>query len=508
MTNFRSQGDRLLGSTNATRMTRRAIVLALLLVLACPLAATAREPSATLVGPKQPPQHLDVWLTARGNGDRLTRKAPLALRPTGQPDEHSTTVFVDPSKRFQRIEGIGGALTDASAETFAKLSPARQTEILRAYYDRDQGIGYSLGRTHINACDFSSDSYVYDDVPNDLTLSHFSIQHDMQYRIPFIRRVLEMRPDLKIFASPWSPPAWMKSNHDVLHGGHLLATCRDAWAHYYVKFIQAYAAAGIPMWGLTVQNEPMAAQTWESCIYTADEERDFVRDFLGPALRAAHLDHVKLMIWDHNRGLVYQRASTVLEDDEAAQYVWGTAYHWYVGDSDENLQRVHDAFPDKHILFTEGCNYPFSWNTIDDWKWGENYGRSMIEDFNHWSEGWTDWNVLLDERGGPNHVGNYCFAPIIADTRHDTLHYMNAYYYIGHFSKFVQPGAQRIACTSTQEDIRATAFLERTEADGRLVTVIMNGTDAARPIRWQLGGSGADLTMPPHSIATLVLAAR
>lgn len=439
-------------------------------------------------------------LTSKGSAHRLSEQAPLIFRSLEQPEESSLTVMVDPERKFQEVVGIGGALTDASAETFAKLPADKQEEVLTAYYDPEKGLGYTLGRTHIHSCDFSSHMYTYC-ADGDSELKTFSIEPDRQYRLPFIKRVLEKNPRLIMFVSPWSPPAWMKSNHDMLHGGKLLPEFRASWAQYYVRFIQAYQQEGVPIWGLTVQNEPMAAQTWESCLFTAEDERDFVRDFLGPALAKAGLRDLKLMVWDHNRGLAYQRGATVLSDPEAARYVWGTAFHWYVGDMFETLSRLHDAFPDKAVFFSEGCNYPFSWSTFEDWRWGETYGHSMINDFNHWSTGWTDWNVLLDEQGGPNHVQNFCFAPIHADTRKGTLHYQNSYYYIGHFSKFVRPGARRLACTTTQVDLEATAF-ENT--DGSKVAVLMNRTEKAQAAQLWVNGKAARLQLPAHSIATLV----
>ena len=439
-------------------------------------------------------------LTAKGKSGGLSEQPPLRFRALEQPEESSYTVMVDPGQRFQTIVGIGGALTDAAAETFAKLPADKQEEFLTAHFDADKGIGYSLGRTHIHSCDFSSGSYTYT-ADGDKELKSFSIEPDRKYRLPFIKRILERNPRLTMFVSPWSPPAWMKTNKDMLHGGKLLPEFRSSWAQYYVRFIQAYEEEGVPVWGLTVQNEPAASQTWESCIFTGEEERDFVRDFLGPALHKAGMKDKKLMVWDHNRGLAYQRGATVLSDPEAARYVWGTAFHWYVGDMFETLSRLHDAYPDKAIFFSEGCNYPFSWDTFADWKWGENYGHSMINDFNHWATGWTDWNVLLDEVGGPNHVKNYCFAPVQADTRKGTLHYQNSYYYIGHFSKYVRPGARRLACTSTQADLEATAF---ENLDGSKVTVMLNRTDKPQNADLWVNGRAAKVPLPAHSIATVL----
>jgi len=403
----------------------------------------------------QPTSHFgqaSVYLTARDTADRLARKDDVDFEPFEQPVENEPTMILDRTRTFQTIAGFGGAFTDAAAETFFKLSPERQQEILTAYFDPEQGIGYTLCRTHINSCDFSSSSYAYTEVPGDTTLEHFAIDHDRQYRIPFIRKALETSGgQMQIFASPWSPPAWMKTNGEMLHGGRLKPEYRAAWAQYFVRFVQAYEQEGVPIWGLTVQNEPMAIQTWESCIYTAAEERDFVRDHLGPALQAAGLGRLKLMIWDHNRGIMYQRAKTVLDDPEAAQYVWGTAYHWYDGDHFDAVQLVHDAYPDKHLLYSEAALGPFDLDRVGEWQWGEHYARSVILDLNHWCEGWVDWNLVLDEQGGPNHVGNYCYAPIVGDTRTDEVHYMNAYYDLA-FNHNVVRGGETVTFSRAPEE--------------------------------------------------------
>jgi len=446
------------------------------------------------------PAGAHVFLTAKDSGDRLADKGKVAFEPLAQPDENFPTIFVDPRQTFQTIEGFGGAFTDAAAETFFKLPPGVQEAFIAAYFDPEKGIGYSLGRTSINSSDFSSDSYAYAE-PGDLELKTFSIAHDLKYKVPLIKRALAVASDLKLFASPWSPPAWMKTTNDMLHGGKLKAECYDAWARYYVRFIEEYRKQGVTVWGLTVQNEPMAVQTWESCIYTAAEERDFVKNHLGPTLQKSGMSDVRLMIWDHNRGIMYQRAKTVLDDPVAAKYVWGTGFHWYVGDHFDNVRLVHEAFPDKQLLFTEGCGYPFSWDGVKSWKWGEVYAQSMINDLNHWSAGWTDWNLLLDERGGPNHVGNFCLAPVIGDTRDGSLHFMDSYYYIGHISKFVRPGAKRIACTSSSDELLATAFRN---PSGRVAVVVLNATEESRNFQVWVEGNVAKSHLPAHSIATVV----
>ena len=179
-------------------------------------------------------------------------------------------------------------------------------------------------------------------------------------------------------------------------------------------------------------------QTWDSCIYTGEEERNFIKNFLGPALkRNKHLDK-KLVIWDHNRDVMVERSRAVLSDPDAAQYVWGTGFHWYNGDHFEEVQKVHDEFPDIELIFTEGCQE--GGPHIGSWDLGERYATSIINDLNRYTVGWIDWNLLLDERGGPNHVGNYCSAPIIVNTKTQELLYQSSYFYLGHFSRFFGRG--------------------------------------------------------------------
>ena len=443
-----------------------------------------------------------VYTTARDTADRMRAGETRRLEDLPQPEESSGFIMVDPTRRFQTIVGFGGAFTDAAAETFAKLPAAKQGELLNAYFSPTKGLGYTLGRTSINSCDFSSDTYSYDDTPGDTALSHFSIAHDLKYRVPFIKAALAATGNhLALFASPWSPPAWMKTNGDMAHGGKLKPEDRQAWADYYARFIHEYQKQGIPVWGLTVQNEPMSTQSWESCLYTGQDEHDFVRDYLGPTLRKAGLSDVKLMIWDHNRGIMYQRAQAVFEDPIAAQYVWGTAFHWYAGDHFDGPQAVHEAFPSKNLLFTEGSE-GFTTDPAAQWESGERYGKNVLLDLSHWAVGWTDWNLLLDEQGGPNHVGNYCSAPIMADTRTGALRYLPSYYYLGHFAKFIRPGARRIACTSTDDSLLCTAFLN---PDGSIAAVVLNLTGEARDYRVWIAGKAVTVSSPAHSIQTVVL---
>jgi glucosylceramidase len=283
------------------------------------------------------------------------------------------------------------------------------------------------------------------------------------------------------------------------HGGRLLPPYADAWARCYVKFIQAYAAAGVPVWGVTVQNEPMAVQRWDSCIYSAEEERDFVRDHLGPTLERAGLGHVRIVIWDHNRDLMVQRASVVYGDAAASRYVWGCGFHWYVEDHFDHVQLVHDAWPEKGLLFTEGCQE--GGPHTGSWAVGERYGRSLMQDLNHWTQGFIDWNLMLNETGGPNHAGNLCSAPLLVDGAAGQVLLQSSYHYIGHFARFVRPGARRLLCASSAEAIETTAFVNE---DGSQCVVAMNRTDVEQRAALQWDGLWGELDLPPHAIATLV----
>jgi glucosylceramidase len=451
-------------------------------------------------------KHVVVYTTAEGTDYRMSATDTLVFSDYDQPLETQPSLFIDPDRKFQVFLGIGGAFTDAAAETWAKLPVEVQSEFMEAYFDPASGIGYSFGRTNMNSCDFSSDMYTYVE-DGDSELKTFSIAHDEKYKIPFIKVAMETAGvNFPLFVSPWSPPAWMKDNNDMLFGGKLLPEFFQSWANYYVKYINALEQAGVPVWGLSVQNEPMARQTWESCIYTAAEERDFIKNYLGPALHGNNLADKRLIAWDHNRDLIYHRASGILGDPEAAKYVWGIGFHWYEvwtgGRQYENVKRVAEAFPETNLLLTEACNYPFSWETFDQWRWGEIYGENMIHDFNNGAVAWTDWNILLDETGGPNHVGNFCFAPVHARVTEGTLHYMNSFYYIGHFSKFIRPGASRIISSSSRAQLLTTAFLN---TDGTVTVVVMNPTSEEISYRLYSGSKAAVTVSLPHSICTLVI---
>lgn len=445
-----------------------------------------------------------IYTTTKNKNEKFAlTKANFQNFP--QPTERDVCVFVDPDFKYQKITGIGGAITDASAETFYKLPKDKQQEIINAYFG-ENGLNYNLVRTNMNSCDFSSDSYTYVQ-ENDKELKTFNIQHDEKYKIPMIKWAQKtIGKDFKLYFSPWSPPAWMKDNNDMLHGGKLKKDYYQSWANYYVKFIKEYEKRGMPVWGLTIQNEPMATQIWESCIYTAEEEAEFLGKNLGPTLWKNGYKDKQVIIWDHNRDLIYQRATTTLADQMANKYAKGVGFHWYETWTKSqpmfnNVEETRRAFPDKFLIFTEGCVEKFNFNDIYDWRLGELYGKNMINDFNSGISMWTDWNILLDETGGPNHVGNFCFAPIIADTKTGELHYTSEYYYIGHISKFVKNNARRLGTTTNRDHIVSTSFINE---NGEMVVVVMNTSSEESKYNIWIEGNSLQVVSPANSIQTVV----
>lgn len=460
-------------------------------------AAASNAGAAPATGASRPFLEGHVYVTSPEPLQLLADHGMAPLEPLEQPDENYPTVMIDPDKTFQTIEGLGGAFTDATADVLAQLPPAAQEQFLKACFDPVEGNGYTLCRTTIHSSDYAASSYTYDDVDGDTQLTHFSIDHDRKNRLPLIKRAQAIaQGHLRIFASPWSPPAWMKTNADMLHGGKLRPEYRQAWADYFVKYLQAYAAEGVPIWGITVQNEPMATQVWESCVFTAAEETDFVRDYLGPTLHQHDLADVKVMIWDHNRGIMYQRAEVAYEDPGASKYIWGMAFHWYIGDHFENVRMVHDAFPDKHLIFTEGA-------TGGSWDDAARLAEHCIMDLNNWTCAWTIWNMLLDEQGGPRHAGGL-FGATVANANLETgeLTFHPPHFVFGHFSRFIRPGAKRIACTSNNDAIIATAFLN---PDGPIAVVLNNRADHEQIAQLWVEAKALKFTVPANGVMTITL---
>jgi glucosylceramidase len=443
------------------------------------------------------PNLIDVFVTSRDTTDRLAHKEPLFFRDDVEETEFAVVNVYD-EVRYQEWIGFGGAFTEAAALTFDQLPPAVREQVMEAYFDPQRGQGYNFCRTHMNSCDFSLGNYADAAQPGDVALESFNVTREKEHLFPMIQQAAR-RASFKLFISPWSPPAWMKDSGAMNQGGKLLPQYADSWALHYVRFIEALKAEGLDVWGLTVQNEPNATQTWDSCTYTAQEEAEFVANHLYPALARAGLDGVRIMVWDHNKERVYERARDVLANPQAAEHVWGIAFHWYSGDHFEALDLVHTRWPEKALVFTEGCVDRDE--GFDAWGAGESYAHDILGDLNHYTQAWCDWNLLLDYEGGPNHVRNFCSAPLMATEDYQRVLFQPSYWYMGHFSRFIPAGSVRIGCTRYTPALECTAFLR---PDGKRTLVALNRSDAAIPFTLRWCGKMAEAAILPHSIQTLL----
>ena len=408
---------------------------------------------------------------------------------------------VYPELEEQEIEGFGGAFTEASAETFAELTEEARAEFLEGYFG-ESGLRYVLGRMHMNSCDFGLGNYTYVE-EGDEDLHSFDIAHDRARIIPLVKQAMECSgsKEFGILVSPWSPPAYMKTNGEMNHGGKLLDRYRKLWADYYVKYLQELKKEGLPVKYLTVQNEPEAVQTWDSCIYTAQEEGSFVSDYLAPALREAGLNDIQIFIWDHNKENMYDRAKGSFSVPGCRDAVSGVAMHWYTGDHFDGIRAVKKAYPEKKIFFTEGCVEYSRFADSGEVQKAEMYAHDMLGNLKAGMEAYFDWNLLLNEKGGPNHVENFCAAPMMADGK-GGIEKRLSYYYIGHFSRYVQPGAKRILASCFTEDLETAAFLN---TDGSRVVVLLNRTEKAVPVSLAENNEGIHLELAAHTISTVIL---
>ena len=423
------------------------------------------------------------------------------------PAAENQVINLYPDVEFQKILGFGAAFTETSAYQFARMSAKTKDKIIKLYFDPKVGLGYNFCRTHIHSCDFSLNRYTYV-ADEDKELKTFSIERDRKYILPFIKAAKKTAgKDLWLFASPWSPPSWMKSNGDMCHGGRLLDEFYGAWAKYFVRYLEEYKKEGIPFFGVTIQNESIAWQTWESCVYTAKEEAVFVHKYLKPAFKAAGFDDIKIMIWDHNKERVYERARDSFAVPGAKDDIWGVAFHWYSGQHFDALELTHNAFPDKPLILTEysvGERYGETARAPHtSWKGMEIYANELIGDFNHHMAAETMWNLLVDETGGPYHdrTGG-SRAQIVVDPEKDEIILEPTYYAIGHFSRFVKRGAVRIGTSCFKDSIDVTAFKN---PGGQIVVVALNHGERAEELRLRIEAVTAPVVLPGHSLSTFVI---
>lgn len=415
------------------------------------------------------------------------------------PRVENELVKVYPDVTYQSVIGFGGAFTESSASLYSEIPGNGRESLIESYFG-ETGNRYSLCRTHIQSCDFSLSSYTYLHNPWDRSLKGFNLSRDERWLIPMMRDALAANPALSLLSSPWSPPPFMKTNLSMLRGGHLRRRYYPMWAAMLARYASEYRGRGLPVERMTIQNEQRAAQSWESCLMSSEEEVSFAVDHLRPALDEAGLADVGILAWDHNKERLVERASSAFSDERASRAISGIGFHWYSGDHFEAVDAVSRRWPDKELIMTEGCA-ELRLDPGAEIDIAEHYAHDIMGDLNAGANGWIDWNLLLDETGGPNHSRNFCAAPVWYDRGAQTLHRTVSYAYIGHFSRFIRPGARRVLATRFSDAIEATAF---SNPDGSHVCVLLNRTGGDRRLKVLESGSSVEVGLGPHSISTLV----
>ncbi|MDA3850023.1 MAG: hypothetical protein PF447_01995 [Spirochaetaceae bacterium] len=448
---------------------------------------------------------VEIWMTRADESVLLERQGDVFF--TRGPRE-SSALTINENERYQLIDGFGASFTESSGYAISFLPQDKQDQLMLQLFDREAGIGISFLRQPMGSPDFALSTYSYDDLEpgeEDFELEKFSIEGDQQYIIPYLQQALEINPQLKIMASPWSPPAWMKMGNSMIgaEGGQLREDCYEVYAQYFVRFIQAYQSEGIPVYAVTIQNEVnYAPSSYSGMVLTPREEALFIGSYLGPALEEADL-HVKILCYDHN----WDRpdlAIQTLSDPTASPYIAGSAWHYYGGTAGV-MSHVKEQFPDKDIWFTEGS----MGNWIGHGSFSANFIYSMnqgIDIMNNWSKSIIWWNIALDESNGPIVFDNSAnFGLVQIDTAGGTQVFPNrpSWYSLGHFSKFIQQGAVAVASEDPAQKIQSAAIIN---PDDSRVLVLFNKyySEITQVVLWN--NMSLTLVLPANSAITCVWA--
>lgn len=411
-------------------------------------------------------------------------------------DKEDIHISINPHNQYQKHLGIGGALTDAACVSFNFLNDEDKIRYLKAYFSKE-GLNYNIIRYPLGSCDFSPYSYSY---LNDGNIDNLSIKCDEQ-RIKMYKQIKQYQNDLIVFVSPWSPPSFMKSSGDMCHGGYLKEEYYDLYSHYLLKSVDLLKKEGIDIKVLNIQNEPLATQVWESCIYSGKQEANFIKNYILKNINDYDLKDLSIGIWDHNRDVLINRIKETFSDDLKPEDVNYICYHWYSNQDFEQLDYIYHNYPHINLIMSEGCVELLldKENPTGSFIHAERYIHQMINDFNHYSQGYIDWNLSLDNIGGPNHVGNYCEAPIMID-KDGKMKFMYSYYAIAHFAKYIEVGAYRIESSSDNKDIELVAYIN---PDKSLVIVLYNMSNNTHIINNPFN-EDKNIRLLPHSIYTII----
>jgi glucosylceramidase len=444
---------------------------------------------------------VEVWLSTSDHRLKLMPQPGIEMTARGS---SPADVVIDVNARYQTMVGFGAAMTDSSAWLLQnKLNALQRNALLHELYGPPPNLNLNMMRLTIGASDFSTKFYTLDDIPagqTDPQLQHFNVVPNLEDVIPVVREVLSIRPDMLIMASPWSAPAWMKSSQNLI-GGELLEQYESVYADYLVKYLDAYRSYGIPIFALTLQNEPAFSPiTYPGMQMSAQTRARIVAQYLGPKL-ANRKPGTSILEWDHNWSDPEQPL-TVLDDPVASRYVDGIAWHCYAGSQHEQ-GRVHRAYPEKDTYISEcsGGDWPLSLNGELLW-----FTRNLlVTGTRQWARGVVYWNMALDENHGPRLGGcEACKGVITIDSKTGDVSRNDEYYALAHFSRFVLPGAVRVKSTDTDADKGIANVAFQNASDGSIVLVMVNIGTKPRHVSVMEGLNHFQYTMPPESVGTFV----
>ena len=469
-------------------------VVILAIVVACQPPSSGSTPS-----PIAPVVH--GWVTTGDQSKLLQPQPDIPLASGSAIPLGVSTISIDETKSYQKMIGFGAAMTDASAYLIQHKMSARDREtLLQDLFGRTNGVGFSFIRVPMGASDFSLRHYSYDDMPGtttDSALARFSIEADRAEKLPLLRRAFAINPELKVMASPWSPPGWMKTTNSLVKGT-LLPKYYDSFAEYFVKFIRAYEREGIPIYAISLQNEPnFEPENYPGMRLDAKARAQVIGNHMGPRFARAGI-HTLIWDWDHNWDLP-QQPLDVLSDTTARKYIQGVAWHCYGGDVAAQ-GTVHDAHPEKDAYFTECSGGEWSPKFDENLKW--TVSTLVIGATRNWARGVLLWNLALDTKFGP-HLGGCgnCRGVVTIDSASGTYARNNEYYALAHASKFVRPGAVRIASEGGDSSLVNVAFMNAD--DKSKVLIVVNNADHAQTFSVRWAGRGFQYSLPAASVVTL-----
>jgi glucosylceramidase len=456
------------------------------------LAATTAAPASLLAGPASgaaPAGEIEVWITA--GEKRCARSGAISWRPASNATP-TNAIALHPENKFQDVLGFGAAFTDAACYTLNRLAPDAREALFHEMFHPSQ-MALSVCRVCMGSSDYSTSLYSYDEGDPDPDLRRFSIDHDRAYILPMLREARQVQPDLFLFASPWSPPGWMKAGGSML-GGSMRQKYLPQYAQYFLKFLQGYAAENVPVQGVTPQNEVDTDQDGRmpACIWPQEYEIAFVRNHLGPLLRKNNLD-TQIWILDHNYNL-WGRALCELDAPGLREFCNAVAWHGYVGGA-EMIDKVHDAHPDASMHWTEGGPDYTSPDYQTDWTtWGVTFTGAL----RHWCRSLTAWNFALDEQGRPN-IGPFpCGGVVTVDSKTRAITHSGQFWALAHFGRFIRRGARRFDSQSAVHDLHHVAL----ENPGGSSVLVVTNSGPARTVTLQMNGMQAELSLEHDSLTT------